>query len=104
MSVVSFALAVVFIIRLFSTSAFRVPKSLNSLKIHDIYKLELAKLMHKFHYEMLPTSFKDLFHKTAEIHCHDTRYTTNQNYFIQQVSTNAGKKQFLIEEQHIGQV
>jgi len=79
-------------------------KSLNSLKIHDIYKLELAKLMHKFHYEMLPTSFKDLFHKTAEIHCHDTRYTTNQNYFIQQVSTNAGKKQFLIEEQHIGQV
>jgi len=27
MSVVSFALAVVFIIRLFSTSAFRVPKS-----------------------------------------------------------------------------
>jgi len=48
--------------------------------------------MHKFHHEMLPTSFKDLFQKTAEVHCHSTRY------FIQQVSTNAGKKQFLIEE------
>jgi len=48
--------------------------------------------MHKFHHEILPTSFKDLFQKTADVHCHHTRYTTNQNYFIQQVSTNAGKK------------
>jgi len=52
-------------------------KSLNILKLHDIYKLEIAKLMHKFHHEMLPTSFKDLFQKTAEIHCHNTRYATN---------------------------
>jgi len=35
---------------------------------------------------------KDLFQKTAEVQCHNTRYATNQNYFIQQVSTNAGKK------------
>jgi len=81
-----------------------VYKSLNIMKLHDIYKFELAKLMHKFHHEMLPTSFKDLFQKTAEVHCHNTRYATNQNYFIQQVSTNAGKKQFLIEELHIGQM
>jgi len=69
-------------------------KYLNILKLHDIDKLELAKLMHKFHHEMLPTSFKDLFQKTAEVHCHNTRYATNQNYFIQ-VSTNAGKKQLV---------
>jgi len=36
MSVVSFALAVVFIIRLFSTSAFRVPKC--SIALLEIYK------------------------------------------------------------------
>jgi len=37
MSVVSFALAVVFIIRLFSTSAFRVPKmSLFSIKLINL--------------------------------------------------------------------
>jgi len=77
--------------------------SLNVLKLHDIYKLELAKLMHKFHHEMLPTSSKDLFQKKAEVHCHNTRYATNQNYFIQQVSTNGGKKQFLIEELLFGQ-
>jgi len=67
-------------------------KSHNILKLHGIYILELAKLMHKFHHEMLPTSFKDLFQKTAEVHCYNTRCATNQNYFMQQVSTNAGKK------------
>ena len=49
-----------------------VYKSLNILKLHNIHKLELAKLMYKFHYEMLPTSFEDLFQKTAEIHCPNT--------------------------------
>jgi len=34
---------------------------------------------------------ENLFQKTAEVHCHNTRYATNENYFIQ-VSTNAGKK------------
>ena len=52
----------------------------------------LINFITMFHHEMLPTSFKDLFQKTAEVHCHNTRYATNQNYFIQQVSTNAGKK------------
>jgi len=66
-------------------------KSLNILTLHDIYKLELVKLIHKFHHEMLPTPFKDLFQKTAEVLCYNTRYATNKNYFIQ-VSTNAGKK------------
>jgi len=48
--------------------------------------------MLKFHHEMFPTSFKDLFQKTAEVHCHNTRYATNQNYFIQQISTTLAKK------------
>jgi len=44
-------------------------KSLNILKLHDIYKLELAKL-------------KDTFYD-EKVHCHNTRFATNQNYFIQ---------------------
>jgi len=32
-----------------------------------------------------------LIQKTAEVHCHNTRYATIQNYFTQ-VSTNTGKK------------
>jgi len=41
---------------------------------------------------MLPTSFKDVFQKTVVVHCHNARYAANQNYFMQQVSTNSGKK------------
>ena len=82
-----------------------VYKSLNILKLHDIYKLELAELMHKFHHEMLPTSFKDLFQKTAEVHCHNTRYATNQKTIsYNKFQQTLAKKQFLIEELHIGQM
>jgi len=42
----------------------------------------------------LPTLFKDLFQKTAAIHCHDARCATKQNYFLQQVSAKAGEKTF----------
>jgi len=31
------------------------------LKLHDLYRFELAKLMHKFHIEMLTNSPEDLF-------------------------------------------
>ena len=41
---------------------------------------------------MLPTAIKDLLQKTAHVQCQNTRYATNQNYFIQQVSINAGKR------------
>jgi len=51
--------------------------SLNLLKLHDIYRFELAKLMLKFHHELLPNSFEDLFQKSADVHCHSTRFETN---------------------------
>jgi len=60
--------------------------------------------MHKFHHELLPISFRDLFQKTADIHCHNTRYATNENCFIQQVQQTLVKNQFLIEELIFGQM
>ena len=48
--------------------------------------------MHKFHHELLPTSFKHMFQKTADVHRHNTRYATNGNYVIQKVSTKTGKR------------
>ena len=50
MSVVSFALAVVFIIRLFSTSAFRVPKTFLIAKIWS------SKISHIFGFSFLSAS------------------------------------------------
>jgi len=38
--------------------------------------------MHKIHHEVLPTSLKDLFQKTSDVLCHNTKHATNQNYFI----------------------
>ena len=82
-----------------------VYKSLNILKLHDIYKLELAKLMYKFHHEMLSTSFKDLLQKTAEVHCHNYKIC-NQPKLFHTTSFNKRwqKNEFLIEELHIGKM
>ena len=71
-------------------------KSLNILKLHDIYKLELA--------EMLPISFKDLFLKTAEVNYHNTRYATNQTILCKKFQQMLAKKQFLIVEMLFGQM
>jgi len=57
--------------------------------------------MYKLHHELLPTS--DLFQKTADVHRHNTRYATTQNFF-KQVSTNTGKNQYLVEELLFGQM
>ena len=36
-------------------------KSLNLLKISDIYKFEQAKIMHRANNNLLPTSLQDIF-------------------------------------------
>ena len=66
-------------------------KNLQLLKLTDIYNLELAKLMHKFHYGMLPATYNNLFQLTSQIHSHFTRLSNSSNYFIPRYSSNAGK-------------
>ena len=58
-------------------------KRLNFLKAQDIYKLELAELMHKFHYN-------GLFQRSSDLHNYNTIYASNQNYFIPSVHSNIG--------------
>jgi len=67
-------------------------KRLNFLKAQDIYKLELAKLMHKFHDELLPSIYNGLFQRSSDLHNSNARYASNQNYFIPSVHGNIGKK------------
>jgi len=67
-------------------------KRLNFLKAQDIYKLELAKLMHKFHDGLLPSIYNGLFQRSSDLHNCNTRYASNQNYFIPSVHSNIGKK------------
>jgi len=42
-----------------------------------IFGTYTSKLTHTFHHELMPTSFKYLFQKTADVHRHNTRYATN---------------------------
>ena len=66
-------------------------KRLNFLKAQDIYKLELAKLMHKFHDGLLLSIYNGLFQTSSDLHNYNTRYASNQNYFIPSVHSNVGK-------------
>jgi len=72
-------------------------KNLNVLKLNDIYRLELAKFMHKLHHGALPKIFDDFFKNISNIQSYKTRFADNQNYFMQRVCKNSGKKVSLIE-------
>jgi len=67
-------------------------KRLKFLKAQDIYKLELAKLMHNFRDGLLPSIYNGLFQRSSDLHNYNTRYACNQNYFIPSVHSNIGKK------------
>jgi len=79
-------------------------KSLNILKLHDIYKLELGKLMHKFHYEMLPTSFEDLFRKRLTFNVITQDMQATKAISCSKFQQTLAKKQFLIEDLPFGQM
>jgi len=65
-------------------------KRLNIQKAQNIYKLELAKFMHKFHDGLLPRIYNGLFQISSNLHNYSTRYASNQNYFIPSVHNNIG--------------
>ena len=48
--------------------------------------------MHKFHDGLLPSIYNGLFQRSSDLHNYNTRYASNQNYFIRSVHSNIGKK------------
>jgi len=50
--------------------------------------------MHKFYREMLPAPLNDLLTAESDVHCHITRYATNQNYVIQVSKYACSKSSF----------
>lgn len=54
-------------------------KILNTLKIHDIYILQLASFMYQYHHDMLPPDLLDdnFFISNASIHNYNTRHTSD---------------------------
>ena len=69
-----------------------VYKAQNILKLEDIHKLEVGKLMFKIINNGKPQQYRVLFTKSREIHNHSTRQAKNESIYISQIQTNSGKK------------
>ena len=65
---------------------------LGVLKIHELYELEIAKLMHQHSRGMLPSIFYSLLQKFSNKHTRQTRATTNHNLHAPRYSTNRSQK------------
>ena len=63
-------------------------RRLQVLKINDLYKLETAKFMHQFLDKSLPASFEKYFTHTTFVHCHSTRTSERNDYFLPHFSTS----------------
>ena len=67
-------------------------KKLDFQKLHDEYKLELAKLTRKLFNNKLPRSCYYDFSTIEKIHDYETRRPSRSNYFLLRVSKSAGQK------------
>ena len=56
-------------------------KTLNFLKLFDIYKLELGKFMYQLHHDKLREMLYDSLVKIDEVHNHNTRQLQKQVYY-----------------------
>ena len=56
-------------------------KNFMILKIHDLCKLEIATLMHKYDNSKLSSAFDGQFVKPSNIHCYSTRSNQNHTYY-----------------------
>ena len=66
--------------------------NLRILKVHDLYKLEIAKFMHGHHNNLLPDIFSSFFQASGANHSHYTRSAENINYNIQHCRPARGQK------------
>ena len=55
-------------------------KTLNTLKLEDIYQLELAKFMYQFHRKKFKTALNACFVDIASVHSHYIRTKRNLVY------------------------
>ena len=65
-------------------------KKLNFLKVKDVYKLELAKFMHKLFTNKLPEMFQNSFTKIGNVHKYEIRNNITANYYLRCASKKAG--------------
>ena len=67
-------------------------RELDVLKITDLYQFEIAKIMHQFSTQSLPSCFADLFHSISDIHDRRTKSTVKNDLYLPKFSTNRCQK------------
>ena len=69
--------------------------NLRILKVHDLYKFEVAKFLHGHHNNLLPDIFSSFFNESGANHSHNTRSSVNINYDIPFCRTSRGQRSIL---------
>jgi len=66
---------------------------LNLLKLNDVFKLEIAKVMHNIeNSEHLPDYISNNFERVDWTHDHNTRHANKRNNVLSKIRTETGKK------------
>ena len=73
------------VIRIISAAEFNAHtdplfKELNVLKINQLYIFKTFLFMFKYHKQVLPEIFKDLFIYSSSVHGYNTRHASNENF------------------------
>ena len=72
---------------------------LQCLKLNDIYKLEMAKLMYRINNNMISSTKANGFQLISQYHNHGTRLRNNRNYCLPRVRTKLGRNMTIFQEQ-----
>ena len=70
----------------FKTKLLPLYRELKILKIHNIYKLEVLKIMFKIKEKLLPNCFCDFFHSPSDTQLYPTRHATSVNFSVMRCS------------------
>ena len=74
---------------------------LQCLKLNDIYKLEMAKLMYRINNNMISSTKANNFQLISQCHDHGTRLRNNLNYCLPRVRTKLGQSMTIFSGKRI---
>ena len=70
-------------------------KDLNTLKLADLYKLEIVKYLYPLQNNKLSKSLHDDYFKINEMHNYDMRQIQNKVYFKPRINKSIGKERLV---------
>ena len=85
----------------FKTKLSPVYDKLKLLKLNNIYKLEVSKLMYKFISKSLPICFNEYFVLLSKVHFYSTRFVTGDNYSLTRFNTSHSQRSIRYQEPKI---